>query len=44
MWIDCDDKDAEVLARRIPTYLTSLGAMNAHVVKIDDIQASTSAK
>jgi hypothetical protein len=38
MWIDCDDKDAEVVARRILTYLTSLGALNVEVVKIENLK------
>jgi len=35
MTIDCDDNEAETLARRIPAYLISLGV---HEVKIVDIE------
>jgi hypothetical protein len=38
MWIDCDDKEAEVLAKRVPAYLASLGAVNVEVVQIADLQ------
>jgi hypothetical protein len=42
--IDCDDKDAEVLAKRVPAYLSSLVALNVHVVKIDDLRLEGSKK
>ena len=35
MSIDCEDKDAETLAKRIPAYLISLGVVD---VKIADIE------
>jgi hypothetical protein len=44
VWIDCDDKEAEVLAKRVPAYLTSLGALNVEVVKIEDLQLHGSKK
>jgi len=37
MWVDCDDREAEVLAKRMVTYLTSLGAINIQVVKTEQM-------
>ena len=37
MWVDCDDREAEVLARRMLAYLASIGAINVQVVKIEDM-------
>lgn len=44
MWIDCDDKEAEVLSKRIPVYLTSLGALNAKVVQVEELRLDGSKK
>ena len=44
MWVDCDDKEAELMARRIPTYLASLGAINVQVVNIEDMAKTLSNK
>lgn len=42
--IDCDDKAAEILAKRVPTYLTSLGVVFVTVVKIESLQLEGSRK
>jgi hypothetical protein len=42
--VDCDDKEAEVLARRVLAYLSSLGALNVQLLKIDDLQLQGSKK
>lgn len=42
--IDCDDKEAQTLARRIPAYLASLGVIDVKVVQIDDLRLDGSNK
>lgn len=42
--LDCDDKEADVVARRVATYLGSLGALNVQVLKIEDLYESPSKK
>jgi hypothetical protein len=44
MWIDCDDKEADVLAKRVPAYLTSLGVLSVEVVQIEDLRLEGSKK
>ncbi len=44
MYIDCDDKEAEILAKRVPAYLTSLGAFRVEIVKVEDLQLQGSKK
>jgi len=44
MWVDCDDRDAEILSKRILTYLASLGAINVQVVNIEDMKAALTNK
>lgn len=35
MSIDCDDNEAETLAKRIPAYLISLGVVDVKIVDIE---------
>ena len=35
MSIDCDDGEAETLAKRIPAYLISLGVVDVKIVDIE---------
>jgi hypothetical protein len=38
MSIDCDDKEAETLAKRIPAYLISLGVIDVKIVEIEKLR------
>jgi hypothetical protein len=38
MAIDCDDKEAEVLVKRVPAYLISLGVIDVGIVRIEDLR------
>jgi hypothetical protein len=44
MSIDCDDKEAETLAKRVPAYLISLGVIDVKVVEIESLQLEGSRK
>ena len=35
MSIDCDDQEADVLAKRIPAYLVSLGVVHVKIVDVE---------
>jgi hypothetical protein len=35
MFFDCDDKEAETLAKRVPSYLVSLGVIDVKIVDIE---------
>jgi hypothetical protein len=38
MSIDCDDKDAEKLTKRVPAYLISLGVLDVKVIHIESLR------
>jgi len=38
LWVECSDEEADVLAKRVSTYLSSLGALNVQVVNIEQLQ------
>ena len=44
VWVDCDDKAAEMFKHRIDSYLMSLGAINVHMVAVEDIEPARSRK
>ena len=44
MSIDCADKEAETLAKRVPAYLISLGVIDVKVVDIENLHLEGSKK
>jgi hypothetical protein len=38
LWLECADDEAELLAKRANAYLSSLGALNVQIVKIEELQ------